>query len=516
MSIRRYIYDALLLLSAMIMTGCAKEVQPEVLEGTGTVNITVSAPVETKSPLAADQDKMIKTLSVWLVNGTTGKVEDISFSTPDAVSSVVTFHGVERGDHKLYIVANYSELDSSYPVGATIDNTFLNTTLGPVSDASCPSFTSESGIPSSIVMDISVAPGTNNISAELLRVVGRMSITFRNAVQDFDLYVGDIILARRNVSKGYLFQKEDHSKPADAVAVNFPALGGMKKLSEGSRVKIYDHYLFETSNDFVDPFTLSFAAGLYPAGTPESSVEYTSTTTQVDVLSSLGDATNTRSNVNDLYFIKHSSGNRYMCVEDGALVLKEVSSDAELLAMENDEFRKYLWRLSATGGTARIIHDQTGKEITYTTNGAAGLADSGSGRSLTVTTNSTTVIRFAYEVSSGWRNYTYYLAPNTGYTGMLGSTSTSGNGRNWNLRKVTVGQKDVVSMGFAGAEKDVSTDRVHTIRYIDKYGLPVPLLHICRNEHVDIIINIQYNSEIGHFDFAVEPWGKVDNETTFD
>ena len=142
MSIRRYIYAALLLLSAMIMTGCAKEVQPEVLEGTGTVNITVSAPVETKSPLAADQDKMIKTLSVWLVNGTTGKVEDISFSTPDAVSSVVTFHDVERGDHKLYIVANYSVLDSSYPVGATIDDAFLNTTLGPVSDASCPSFTS--------------------------------------------------------------------------------------------------------------------------------------------------------------------------------------------------------------------------------------------------------------------------------------------------------------------------------------------------------------------------------------
>ena len=110
MSIRRYIYDALLLLSAMIMTGCAKEVQPEVLEGTGTVNITVSAPVETKSPLAADQDKMIKTLSVWLVNGTTGKVEDISFSTPDAVSSVVTFHGVERGDHKLYIVATTRNL----------------------------------------------------------------------------------------------------------------------------------------------------------------------------------------------------------------------------------------------------------------------------------------------------------------------------------------------------------------------------------------------------------------------
>ena len=81
MSIRRYIYAALLLLSAMIMTGCAKEVQPEVLEGTGTVNITVSAPVETKSPLAADQDKMIKTLSVWLVNGTTGKVEDISLNT---------------------------------------------------------------------------------------------------------------------------------------------------------------------------------------------------------------------------------------------------------------------------------------------------------------------------------------------------------------------------------------------------------------------------------------------------
>lgn len=512
--IRSYKYISAIFLSLAFLAGCTKEEHRD-SDGTGTVCVCVSVPVDTKSPLAPGEDEIIKTLSVWMVNASTGNVENTSFTSPEAESSVIIFNRVERGNHKLYIVANYTGLDNSYPVGATIDAVFLNTALGPISDATCPSFTVASGIPSSVVMDVSVGPGTNTVSAELLRVVGRMSITFNNAVQNYDLYVGDIVLAERNISKGFLFQKEDHSKPVDAAALKFPTLGGVKKISEGAMVKLYDHYLFETSNDFVDPFTLSFAVGLYPVGTPESSVVYTSTTTQVDVLESLGNTTNTRSYVNDLYLIKHSSGNRYMCVEDGALVLKEVSSDAELLAMENDEFRKYLWRLSDTGGTARIIHDQTGKEIMYNTNNAAGLVDSDSGRSLTVTTNSTTVIRFAYMVSSGRRN-TYYLAPNSGYTGMLGSTSTSGNGRNWNLRKVTVGKKDVVSTAFAGAEKAVYIDRVHTIRYIDKYGVPVPLQHICRNEHVDIIVNIQYNSETGHFDFAVEPWGKVDNETTFD
>lgn len=512
MSIHRYIYASVIFLSLVFLPGCTKEEDQVISDGTGTVSIYISTPIDTKSPLAPGKDEMIKTLSVWLVNAATGRVVKTSFTSPNSQSSVITFNSVERGNHKLYIVANYNGLDSSYQVGKTIDNTFLNTSFELIDDELCPSFTTDSGIPSSIVMDISVAPGTNTVSAELLRAVGRMSITFKNAVQNFDLYIGDIVLAKRNISKGYLFQKEDHSKPAGAETLKFPALGSVKKISEGTMEEVYDHYLFETSNEFSDPFTLSFSAGLYPIGTPESNVEYTSVSTQVDVLGSLGNATNERSNVNDLYLIKHYSGNRYMCVENGNLILKEISNDDELIAIEGDELRKYLWRLSSIGTSVKIIHDQTGKEITYNTNGNASLANSGSGRTLNVSTSSTTIIRFAYTTSGR----TYYLAPNSGYTGMIGSTSTSGNGRNWNLRKITVAKKDVLSTSFGGAEKDVSADRVHTIRYIDKYGLPVPLQHICRNEHVDIIVNIQYNSETGHFDFAVEPWRKVDNETTFD
>ena len=511
MRIHRYIYESIIILSLALLAGCTKEEHQEIPDGTGTVYINISTPAGTKSPLDAGKDEIIRTLSVWLTNTSTGKVEKTSFTSPDAESSVVTLNSVERGDHKLYILANYTGLDSSYPEGSTIDADFLNTTSGPIEDKTSPSFTEDSGIPSSIVLDVSVAPGTNTVSAELIRIVGRMSITFKNAVQNYDLYIGDIVLSKRNISEGYLFQKEDHSKPGDAVDLNFPSLGGKKKISENSMVKLYDHYLFETSNDYADPFTLSFAAGLYPNGTPESSVEYTSTVTQVDIINSLGVATNQRNNVNDLYLIKHSSGSHYMCVEeDGSLVLKQVSNDAELLALEGDEIKKYLWRLSSTGNSARIIHDQTKKEITYQTSGAASLVDSGSGRDLTVSTNSSTYIRFAY------RSYgtNYYIAPNSGYTGMIGTTSSDG--RNWSLRKVTIGKKDVETRNFTGAEKNVSTDRVHTIKYIDKYGLPVPLEHICRNEHVDIIVNIQYNSETGHFDFAVEPWGKVENETTFD
>lgn len=513
MNIRTYKYTYLLVLISLILSGCVEEYQLDESHGKGTVCIKISAPIETKTPLSAEEDKMIKTLSVWMTNVSTGKIEHTSFTSPDATDAEVTFSDVERGDHRLYIVANYNVLNNSYTVGTDIDDAFLNTSLGPISDESCPSYTVDAGIPSSIVMDISVAPGTNTISAHLLRVVGRMSITFRNAVKDFDLYVGDIILAKRNVSKGFLFQKEDHSKPDDAVAHSFPALGGMVKLAAGSMAKLYDHYLFETSNDFIDPFTLSFSAGLYPAGTPESNITYSSSTIQIDVLGTLGDITNVRSNVNDLYFIKHSSGNRYMCVENGSLVLKEVSSDAELNTLEGDDLKNYLWRLSATGNTARIIHYLTEKEITYTTSGAASLAESEGGRQLTVGTGTNNVIRFYYQ-STGWQQRTYYLAPNSSNSGMIGSTSTSS--RDWNLRKATISKKDVTYKSFLGAEKDVPTDHIHTIKYIDKYGLPVPLQHICRNEHVDIVVNIQYNSEVGQFDFAVEPWSKINNETTFD
>ena len=53
-----------------------------------------------------------------------------------------------------------------------------------------------------------------------------------------------------------------------------------------------------------------------------------------------------------------------------------------------------------------------------------------------------------------------------------------------------------------------------SISYIDQYGLPVTLEHICRNDDVNVIINVFYSPESGVLYFRVEDWTDVGNYTT--
>ena len=78
---------------------------------------------------------------------------------------------------------------------------------------------------------------------------------------------------------------------------------------------------------------------------------------------------------------------------------------------------------------------------------------------------------------------------------------------------VTKTQKGVLT--FTGAEKDFHKN-VSSIDYIDDFGISVPLTDICRNEDVNVIINVFYNPEYASVYFEVSGWTEISNETTFD
>jgi hypothetical protein len=77
----------------------------------------------------------------------------------------------------------------------------------------------------------------------------------------------------------------------------------------------------------------------------------------------------------------------------------------------------------------------------------------------------------------------------------------------WYLRKV-----NEVSSGaypykkFTAPEVELNFANVYPVNYIDNYGLPQPLQHICRNEHLDLTVNISHNTATGNFDFKVAGW----------
>ena len=83
----------------------------------------------------------------------------------------------------------------------------------------------------------------------------------------------------------------------------------------------------------------------------------------------------------------------------------------------------------------------------------------------------------------------------------------------WKMIPVTKTQKDVLT--FTDAEKNFHKN-VSSIDYIDEFGVSVPLTDICRNEDVNIIINVFYNPEYASVYFEVSGWTPISNETTFD
>ena len=83
----------------------------------------------------------------------------------------------------------------------------------------------------------------------------------------------------------------------------------------------------------------------------------------------------------------------------------------------------------------------------------------------------------------------------------------------WKMIPVTKTQEDVFT--FKDAEKNFHKN-VSSIDYIDEFGVSVPLTDICRNEDVNIIINVFYNPEYASVYFEVSGWTPISNETTFD
>ena len=83
----------------------------------------------------------------------------------------------------------------------------------------------------------------------------------------------------------------------------------------------------------------------------------------------------------------------------------------------------------------------------------------------------------------------------------------------WYMTPVTI--TTISYQPFVDALKSFSKS-LPNINYVNDFGVSVPLTQICRNEDVNIVINVFYNPEFALVYFDVEAWTGVDNKTTFD
>ena len=496
---RKRLFISLIVLVTLF--SCVKEVTPSPgTSGTGTLHISFDMGASTKA--GAKDGDIINKGSLWLVDSKDEEIMAFRTFSPNAASAVVTMESIQRGDYILYVVANYSGLDT-YTNGK-IDDDFKKHLLKTVAAGESPTFTEGSGMPCSSVQQVHIAAGENYVSAHLQRCVGRLSINVRNNISSHKLAIGGIGLSDNNPTTGYLFPSSDGSIPPSATDVAFPELTQHVVLATNENKDVYDVYLYDTGEaTSANGITFTLFGATYEDQTPDEKISIS----QPKYSFSNND---TKLSNGGEYLIRSAESNVIYIgdLENSGIGVREFSSD-EVLKTYKD-IKNFLWRAEVKGNQVKFKNVGTARYITLSET-TAGLDSSGTQFYFTRGTGNGGLLFSTKKQRKG-----YSLTLNSASNGLIGTKEKESNSRTrWLVRTATSSTGDYISH-FIGSDYEIPRVK-RTINYLDKHGNTQILKGISRNEHVEVSINVFYNREWGQFDFEVEGWNTIDgNETTFD
>ena len=509
-----------------ILLSCQKE-NPDSLPGKGSIEIGLVSSKLTRG--AADGDKM-NNLHIWLVNGS-GVVSDYLDTTyayiddktgyctiaADGKTASALFTQVDKGNYTLYFVANLpSDLPlDRYSKGKSIDSDFKDKLLASVVNNK-PPYDESAGMPLTLVENISVGAGTNKLSAELLRTCARIRLTVRNNTVDNSLVLRKVALSTDgNPSTGYLFPRSDYSIPPLS-KVSWGPFNSLELTAVGETTDIVighgethtyiDQYMYETGPKGSVSLGFTLAGGLFADGI--SSAEMGMVETGAVQYSPSNDAA-TEILTSETYLIRSSEGNYFMYDDgsDNPKATTKTTIDA-LMASEHPEM--YMWRFSSASGSPSIQNVYTGYYLNidkYST--TVTMSETESNPTMT---QSSTNFRF---YNSFFRYYT--LRVQSGQVTASRSNNSPGSYyvNLYRVSKIPVTELKLKDNLGTAAEKYFDKT-VTSLHYIGKYGTPVPLEHIYRNQDVQIVVNVHYNPSSGVLYFETTDWEDEENNTTFD
>lgn len=512
----------------LLAFACKKENSPEVIQdGTGSLVLNIGS--STKAGTAADGDKM-NNLHVWVTDKSDVVVRYASWTgsdnglvTMDATHAAakVSISNINRGEYNIYIIANAPSSLSSLPaVGNTIGDTFKKFVLNLPDGSLKPDF-GTGGMPLTLISSVSISPGKNVLNAELVRVCGRIRVSVRNHTTSKNIFLQSVKLGALNPNRGYLFQQDGHAVPDGTTYRDFVSIdnGDGKTVTSyikpGTMETVIDQYIFETGLDAVANMSLSFSGGIFAQNTVSAVVK----AAKMDVYTPGAEfAGFYKNNINrpNTYFIIRNSGANYFLRSNGSGMKQYYHNTVEELLATNEveryfwtfDVKKYVGESSGYGrsdvNSIRNVFEDKYINISTTNNELVTL--SSTPQSLIVGTQDLGML-----IRNG--DYKIYCSYTTGDDVKSKINYADQNLVYWKMIPVTKTQADVLT--FQGAEKDFHKN-VSSIDYIDDFGISVPLTDICRNEDVNVIINVFYNPEYASVYFEVSAWTEISNETTFD
>ena len=510
----------------LLAFACKRENNPEIIqEGIGSLVLNIGS--STKAGTAADGDKM-NNLHVWVTDKSYKVVRYASWTgsnnaqvTMDAslAAATVSISNINRGEYNIYIIAN-APSSFTYPaVGATIGDSFKKFVLKLPDGSLKPDF-GTGGMPLTLISSVSISPGKNVLNAELVRVCGRIRVSVRNHTTSKNIFLQSVKLGARNPDRGYLFQQDGHAVPDDTTYREFVSIDNAKGdevkdyIAPGIMKTVIDQYIFETGLNVVANMSLSFSGGIFAQNTVSAVVK----AAKMDVYSPGTEfAGFYENNIKSAdYFIIRNCGANYFLRSNGNGMKQYYHNTVEELLATNEveryfwsfDVKKYVGVSSGTGGSVvnSIKNVFEGKYINISTTEYDPVTLSSTVQSLIVGTQDLGML-----IRNG--DYKIYCSYTTGDDVKSKLNKADQNLVYWKMIPVTKREEDVLT--FTGAEKDFHKN-VSSIDYIDDFGVSVPLTDICRNEDVNIIINVFYNPEHASVYFEVSGWEKISNETTFD
>ena len=515
-----------LIASVLLTCGCGRELPfDDPQKGNGKESICISLNTsniaETKAGTAKDGDVM-NNIYIWIADGSdkivysgsyaNGSSEGCSFELAgDGKTATAVFTNVERGEYTLYVIANLPASLSGLTSKTTADNDFKNAVL-PDLVANKPPFTEDDGMPLSMRQSIHVGPGMNIVETQLVRVCGRIRVTVRNMTTDKNIFIQSFQLTDKNPSTGYIFHKDDHGTP-DGIAFGafekYELTGTQttRYIAPGGEDTYIDQYLYETGLTGMGKLGFEIVGGIYEGTVKSAQVGKIETTTY-----SQGPALPSGYNTTTDYLIVNNEGNYYYLYNNSNTPSLNILTDANLSELLNAgtfggvNIRNYLWRFTSTGNQTGLQNQGNSRYLTISNN-SIGFSQN----TATINVNKTDGLRFYYDSSNDY-DYDYYMyAYNASLN--VNQYSTTNDNRYWKLIPITIETQTQGQLKDALKNFSKTND---SITYIDQYGLPVTLEHICRNDDINVVINVFYSPESGVLYFRVEDWTDVSNNTTFD
>lgn len=511
----------------LLALACNRESRPGIIQDwAGSLILNIGS--STKAGTAADGDKM-NNLHVWITDKSdvvvryacwTGSDNELVVMDASLAAATVSISNINRGEYNIYIVANAPSSFTFPAVDETIGDSFKKFVLNLPEGRKEPAF-GDGGMPLTLISSVAISSGKNIIKAELVRVCGRLRVSVRNHTTGKNIFLQSVKLGALNPDRGYLFQQEGHAVPDGNTYGEFVSINNAEGIevtdyiAPGTMKTVIDQYIFETGLDAVASMSLSFSGGIFAQNTVSAVVQ----AAKMDVYSPGTEFAGFYKNNIDrpnTYFIIRNSGANYFLRSNGSGMKQYYFNTVEELLASN-EVERYFWTFDvasyigeSSGYGASTVNSIKnvfeGKYVNISTTDYAPVTLSSTAQSLTIGTQPLGML-----IRNG--DYKIYCSYTTGDDVKSKINTADQNLVYWKMIPVTKTQEDVLT--FTGAEKDFHKN-VSSIDYIDDFGVSVPLTDICRNEDVNVIINVFYNPEYASVYFEVSAWEEISNETTFD